>query len=157
MWRKRVPSGIFLGRYVAQLPTQMRNRDRTGAVGAVISIMRLHQAMLQMVTLRAARSLHLRVSRMSGGRRQPRAPTCKKPTCRMELRWPVNQAWLPVRLRQIAGTSMSPVFRQEPQSKILTPAKFSLRRRTIANSGRVNGSTSEIRSTPRITISFGFG
>src|SRR6476620_12398336 len=114
MWRKRGPSGIFLGRYVAQLPIRTRNRDRTGAVAAVINIMRLHQVMLRRVTLRAAQSLRLRVSAMSGGGRQPQARTRKKLTCRMELRWPVNLAWLPVRSVQIAVTSMSPVFRQEP-------------------------------------------
>jgi len=88
-WRKRDHSWISLGQSAAQSPTRKRSRDRTGAV---ISIMRLRRAMLRIVRLRAAQSLRLRVSAMSGGRRQPRARTSKKLSCRMELPSPVNQA-----------------------------------------------------------------
>ena len=70
----------------------MRSRDSTGAVGAVISIMRLRRAMLRIVRLRAVQSLRLRDSAMSGGRGQPRARSSKKLGCRMELSSPVNQA-----------------------------------------------------------------
>ena len=105
MWRARGPSEIFLGRYVAQSRTRMRRRDRTGAAGAVTSIMRLRRVMLRILRLWTAQSLRLRGSGMSGGRRQLRARASKKLSCRMELPFPVNQAWLPVRSRQIAVTS----------------------------------------------------
>ena len=47
MWRPQGPSGISLEHYVAQSRTHVRRRDRTGAVGAVISITRLHRPMLR--------------------------------------------------------------------------------------------------------------
>src|SRR5262245_46194896 len=52
MWPKQGPSEIFL------------DRDRTGAV---ISIMRLHRAMLQLVRLRAAQSMRLRIDHANDG------------------------------------------------------------------------------------------
>jgi hypothetical protein len=64
MWRMQGPSEISLERYVAQSRTRMRRRDRTGAVGAVISIMKLHRAMLRIVRLREAQSLRLQVGPM---------------------------------------------------------------------------------------------
>src|SRR5436309_8537977 len=85
MLRKQGLSEIFLERYVAQSRPRMRSRDSTGAVGAVISIMRLRRAMLRIVRLRAVQSLRLRDSAMSGGRGQPRARSSKKLGCRMEL------------------------------------------------------------------------
>ena len=92
MWRAQGPFEIFLERYVAQSRARMRRRDRTGAVGAVISIMKLHRAMLRIVRLQSAQCLRLRVSAISGGRRQRRARASKKLSCRMELPSPVNQA-----------------------------------------------------------------
>ena len=44
MWRTQGPFEISLQRYVAQSRTRMRRRDLTGAVGAVISLMRLRRA-----------------------------------------------------------------------------------------------------------------
>ena len=51
MWRAQGPFEIFLERYVAQSRARMRRRDRTGAVGAVISVMIPRRAMLRIVRL----------------------------------------------------------------------------------------------------------
>src|SRR5213594_95051 len=86
------PFRDFFERYVAQSRTRMRRRDRTGAVGALISIMRLHRAMLRILKLRPAQSLRLQVDLMCAWQRQPQAPISKKLICSMELPSPENQA-----------------------------------------------------------------
>ena len=126
MRRKRGPSKIFSGRYVAQSLTRKRRRGRTGAR---ISVKRLRQAMLRIVRLRKRQPLRRRGSPTSGGRRQARSRATKKSTYRTELRCRENQVWLQVRSHRMPVTFKSSVFRRELQWKILTQAKFSLRRK----------------------------
>jgi hypothetical protein len=132
MLRMQSRSGISLERYVAQSHPRRRSRDRTGAVGKLVSIMRLHRARLRIIRLRARQCLRLRVSARSGGRRQPRSRPSKKLSCRMELPSPENQDWLRVRSRQTTVTSTFSVFDAELKYKTLTLAKFSLRHRLRA-------------------------
>jgi hypothetical protein len=80
MRRKRGPSKIFSGRYVAQSLTRKRRR---GPTGARISVERLRLAMLRIVRRRASQPLRRRASPASGGRRQGRSRATKsQPTVR---------------------------------------------------------------------------
>src|SRR6266536_6150233 len=93
-----------------------RNRARP----VVNRIMRLRQAMLQMLRIVRLhqvllRPLHLRIGTTSAWRRQPLPGKTERTICLMEFSCPENKAWLPVRSRQTVVTSTSGVFRPEPK------------------------------------------
>ena len=88
MRRKRGPSKIFSGRYVAQSLTRKRRR---GPTEARISVERLRQAMLRIVRRRASKPLRRWTSPMFGGRRQARSRATKKLAYPTELRCKENR------------------------------------------------------------------
>src|SRR5881392_2335391 len=119
--RKRDLSRTFLGPYATQWRALHQSHGRRNRARRVVSrIMRLRQAMLQMlliVRLHQVRlqPLHLRIGTTSGWRRQPLPGKTERTICLMEFPFRENKAWLPVRSRQTVVTSMSGVFRPEPK------------------------------------------
>jgi len=110
-------------------------------MGAALT--RLRRAVLRIIRLLAAQSLRPRMGTTYAQRSQPRPRKTERAACFTELQCPVRKAWLSVRSRRTAATSMSAVSRPERKRKILTQVRFSLRR----NDFSVKPSTNMLRSS----------